>query len=199
MTTEDKILDAARAEFLQQGYAATRMRAIADKAEINKGLLHYYFKSKDALFIKVFESSFAELMQALGTAFSSDVCLFEKIDMAVDTYTAFFKKNPHLPAFVLHEVNRHPNSEFLKLREKGIKPPSELFFASVEEAIAEGLVRPEIKGDELLVNIISLMVFPVLSRPMTCVILSKTDLEYSKMMDQRAISIKQFIKKAIQQ
>ena len=34
---------------LNEAYDGARMRSISEKAEINKGLLHYYFKSKEAL------------------------------------------------------------------------------------------------------------------------------------------------------
>ena len=53
-TTEQKILDAAEVVFHEKGFDGARMQEIADKATINKGLLHYYFKSKDALFDAIF-------------------------------------------------------------------------------------------------------------------------------------------------
>ncbi len=56
--TEDRILKAARCEFLSKGYEGTRMRSIAERADINKGLLHYYFKTKDALLVHVFQETF---------------------------------------------------------------------------------------------------------------------------------------------
>lgn len=40
--------------FHEKGFDGARMQEIADKANINKGLLHYYFKSKDALFDAIF-------------------------------------------------------------------------------------------------------------------------------------------------
>ncbi|HEX2898201.1 MAG TPA: helix-turn-helix domain-containing protein, partial [Bacteroidia bacterium] len=56
--TEFRILEAARHIFQQKGFDGARMQEIADTAQINKGLLHYYFKSKDALFHKVFGIAF---------------------------------------------------------------------------------------------------------------------------------------------
>jgi len=44
--TEKKILEAAKAVFIEKGKDGTTMQAIADKAEINKALLHYYFRIK---------------------------------------------------------------------------------------------------------------------------------------------------------
>ena len=47
--TEKTILEAARKQFVQKGFAATRMQEIADEAGINKAMLHYYFRSKEKL------------------------------------------------------------------------------------------------------------------------------------------------------
>jgi AcrR family transcriptional regulator len=48
--TEADIIAAAREVFLEVGYDGARMQAIADRAGINKALLHYYYKSKEHLF-----------------------------------------------------------------------------------------------------------------------------------------------------
>ena len=45
LSTEEKILAAAREVFTKKGFAAARMQEIADAADINKGLLHYYFRN----------------------------------------------------------------------------------------------------------------------------------------------------------
>ena len=54
-TTEQNILNAAEKVFISTGYDGARMQAIANEANINKAMLHYYFKSKDMLFEKVFD------------------------------------------------------------------------------------------------------------------------------------------------
>ena len=46
----DHILDVAEELFARAGYAATTTRAIAARARVNVGQLHYYFESKRALF-----------------------------------------------------------------------------------------------------------------------------------------------------
>jgi len=44
--TETEILIAAKEIFQLKGMAGARMQEIADKAKINKALLHYYYRSK---------------------------------------------------------------------------------------------------------------------------------------------------------
>ena len=47
------ILDAAEQEFAEHGFHGTRMVAIAKRAGVTHGLLHYYFDSKDRLYEQV--------------------------------------------------------------------------------------------------------------------------------------------------
>ncbi|MDZ7635635.1 MAG: helix-turn-helix domain-containing protein [Bacteroidales bacterium] len=52
--TKEKIFLAASEIFEEKGHSGARMQEIADRAGINKALLHYYFRSKDQLFKAVF-------------------------------------------------------------------------------------------------------------------------------------------------
>ncbi|MFF3401498.1 TetR family transcriptional regulator [Streptomyces sp. NPDC002659] len=45
----DKIITAARRSFATRGYAATSMRAVAQDASVDPGLVHYYFRTKTGL------------------------------------------------------------------------------------------------------------------------------------------------------
>ena len=64
--TETEILIAAKEIFQQKGMAGARMQEIADKAKINKALLHYYYRSKQLLFEAVFKSAFSLLAPQLN-------------------------------------------------------------------------------------------------------------------------------------
>ena len=48
--TKDDICDAARRQFLTQGYQETTLRAIAAEAGVDPALINYYFGSKQGLF-----------------------------------------------------------------------------------------------------------------------------------------------------
>lgn len=47
--SKEKILEAARAEFSERGFDGARVDSIAKRAEVNKALIYYYFKSKEEL------------------------------------------------------------------------------------------------------------------------------------------------------
>lgn len=48
--TKEKILQAAKREFAEKGFAGTKLEAVARRAGVNKALVHYYFSSKEKLY-----------------------------------------------------------------------------------------------------------------------------------------------------
>lgn len=53
--TRERILDAAESLFIEHGFAATSVRAIATKAGVNLAATNYHFGSKKGLFSAVFQ------------------------------------------------------------------------------------------------------------------------------------------------
>src|SRR5579884_1995375 len=58
------ILRSAEHIFAERGLAGARIDAIAAAAGVNKALIYYYFKSKDALFLAVIEEHLKEFYGA---------------------------------------------------------------------------------------------------------------------------------------
>ena len=65
--TEKKILDASKKIFEAAGYDGARMQQIADEAGMSKASLHYYFRSKENLFERIFHETMEEFMKVLST------------------------------------------------------------------------------------------------------------------------------------
>ncbi|MBA3593598.1 MAG: TetR family transcriptional regulator [Pseudomonadota bacterium] len=62
--SQQAILLAARDEFAQHGLGGARVDRIAERADLNKRLIYYYFKSKDDLFLAVLEQAYADIRAA---------------------------------------------------------------------------------------------------------------------------------------
>ncbi len=56
--TRDAILHAARERFARRGYDRTRIRDVAADAGVDAALVHYFFKTKDGLFVAAMELPF---------------------------------------------------------------------------------------------------------------------------------------------
>jgi len=66
--SQQRILDAALAEFAAKGFAGARVDVIARAARINKRMLYHYFGDKEGLFREVLRRKIAERSAWLATA-----------------------------------------------------------------------------------------------------------------------------------
>ncbi|MDX1672709.1 MAG: TetR/AcrR family transcriptional regulator [Balneolaceae bacterium] len=162
--TEEKIFDAAKKVFQRSGYAGARMQDIADEADINKSMLHYYFRSKDKLFQAVLQERMRKFFPKIQQALGSDKPLDRKIEELVDTYYGIFKENPYLPSFVILEMNQHPARFREMVRSNMIEIPDR-FLDQIRNEVEKGNIRP-VDPRDFLINTIALCVFPFMARPM---------------------------------
>ena len=189
--TENEILIAAKEIFQQKGMAGARMQEIADKAKINKALLHYYYRSKQLLFEAVFKSAFSLLAPQLNKVLNDDSDLFEKIRKFTENYVSFVIKHPYLPNFVIQELNKNP--EFVqKLRSEKNFPSIEKFKLQVSDAIIQGIIKP-IEAEQLFINIISLNIFPFIGEPLLMTLVNVDKESYNKILENRKTEVAEFI------
>ena len=187
MTTEEKIFNAARIVFQKKGFAGARMQEIADEAGINKAMLHYYFKNKELLFQAVFMNAFSQLVPQINEIFNSRDSVFEKIRKFTHSYISFVILNPYLPPFVIQEMNNNP--EFvLSFLENENRPNPSVLISQIEKEIASGIIKP-INPKHLLMNLISMTVFPFAAQMMIKGMLQISDTEFNQMMEERKTSI----------
>ena len=190
--TEEKILDAARSVFLVKGFDGARMQEIADSAQINKGLLHYYFKSKDALFGKVFGIAFSMMMKRFGEILNADLPLFEKIENFCEMYISTISKNSYLPRFVINEMSKHPTSFIERIKSNFPFHDFVGFESQIEAEVKAGNIRP-IDPRHLIVNMLGMSVFPILAKPMIQMIMQMSEAEYKKFVEERKTEVASFI------
>ena len=189
--TETEILIAAKEKKKKKGMAGARMQEIADKAKINKALLHYYYRSKQLLFEAVFKSAFSLLAPQLNKVLNDDTDLFEKIRKFTESYISFVIKHPYLPNFVIQELNKNP--EFvLKLQSEKHFPSIEKFRLQVSDAIKQGIIRP-IEPEQLFINIISLNIFPFIGQPLLMALVNVDKDSYGKIIENRKTEVADFI------
>ena len=107
-SVEQEIFHTAEEVFHERGYDGARMQEIADRAGINKAMLHYYFRSKDRLFQTVFVAALGRILPHVVEPLASDLPLGLKIRRFVETYIDQLQRHPKIPGFVITELNRHP-------------------------------------------------------------------------------------------
>ncbi|HET9824983.1 MAG TPA: TetR/AcrR family transcriptional regulator [Chitinophagaceae bacterium] len=195
-STEEKIVAAARKVFVLKGLAGARMQDIADEAGINKALLHYYFRSKEKLFEMVFMEAAQKLFPKINFIFESNMPLFEKIEHFADEYISVMVENPYLPSFVLNEMNRDPDSFFKMLNDKFGFPDPSLFLKQIEKEIKKGTIK-RIDPVQLLMNMLSLCIFPFMARPIFRLRLGLDESQFRGFMERRKKEVPRFIIESI--
>jgi AcrR family transcriptional regulator len=196
ISTEQKILEAAEIIFHEKGFDGARMQEIADKATINKGLLHYYFKSKDALFEAIFDVAIRRMITNLNAILAMDNPLEEKIELMVDAYLNMLSRNAALPLFVINGLNKNPDKFIAKHLGGNLKNMFASFKSCVDKEVRAGKIRP-IDSRQLFMNILSMSIFPFLGRPMIQVVTGIDNKMFYQLMADRRTLIKDFIKLAL--
>jgi AcrR family transcriptional regulator len=191
-TTEQKILIAARTVFIRNGMMGARMQDIADEAGINKALLHYYFRSKEQLFEVIFMEAATKLFPRIRMIFESDAPLFEKIENFCEDYITIISENPYLPLFVFTEINRDPHSFMRKINGAIGFPKPAKFLNEIENEIKKGTIK-NISPLQLLINLLSMCIFPFVAKPLIQINLGIDELQFRSTMEQRKKDIPKFI------
>lgn len=167
-STEERILEAAVQEFMTKGYAGARTTAIAEAAGVTHAMLHYYFRSKDKLFDRIIESKIGTLRDIMLSSLGDpSIPLFDKIKNAIESHQDFIAANPELPRFMINEVLNRPDRMPMVIER--LKHHTPLVVESLQRQIDEyadrGLCR-RVDAGMLMLDIVSLNIFPFSARPM---------------------------------
>ncbi len=194
-STEKNILAAARKIFIEKGREGARMQEIADEAGINKALLHYYFRNKERLFQAVFLEVIDKFFPEVNALAGSEKSFFEVLRIFVDKYISLILENPHIPIFILHELNQKPGS-IAKLLGTRMLMMDQLA-GKIQKEIAAGIIRP-VDPRQVMINTISLCIFPFVARPIVSqVFFEGNQSAYQDFLIQRKNEIYQFVVNSI--
>jgi AcrR family transcriptional regulator len=191
-TTEARLLAAAKKVFTTKGLAGARMQDIADEAGVNKAMLHYYFRDKDKLFEMIFLEEAEKFFPKINNIFESDASLFEKITQFVNEYIDEMVANPYLPWFILNELNRDADQFLSKIWDMKHRPNPAKLLLQIEKEIKKGTIK-KINPLHLLMNLLSMTIFPFIARPMITRNLQMPAAQFDKMIQERRKEVPKFI------
>ena len=159
---EQIILEAAMDEFIAHGWTGARMQAIADRAGINKTLLHYYFRSKKNLYQRILYRVMKYFFgSVLGNIMESG-SFEEFLRVTIDTIVEESSRNPRLPMFLMQELSTGGKTARIMLREvlnEQEEPIITVMLEKVRKGIEEGVIRSVDPGQFILTLIGSCLYF----------------------------------------
>lgn len=186
--TEDLIKQTAKKIFFTEGRFNATTQEIADAAGVNRTLVHYYFRSRDLLFEKVWMEGQAEFREKLMEEPDQSLNFKGKIARFIDVWMAQAQKYPYLDAYLA--ANMHAG-DFLDNVAK-LRPDQETrrkaFLEEIENEMKAGAI-PEMDPAQFVLNLISLISYPLTMRPLIERSLSLTKKKYDALMKERKEAI----------
>ena len=194
MGAREDILKAATETFVEKGYAAARTQEIADKAGVNKAMLHYYFKTKEHLYDEtvraVFVGSFGPVLSRLAR---EDLTYVERVEAFIDGYIDSIARHPHLVGFVLHDLAAGGEKMISFLRETQITHDF-LHAAPAVKMLQEGIENGQIKAidpQQTIMSLLGMCVFFFFAEPVVRAGLGIEEVGKAELLEKRKRNIKQ--------
>lgn len=187
ISTEQRILAAAEHEFLEKGFSGARTSVIAEQAGVTHAMLHYYYRTKEKLFGRVLSDKLSSLAKIILIKFDENRPLDECIRGAVESHFDFICANPSLPRFMVCEV--FPNPALLDIVREKIGEVSGSTIRALQKKIdneaSQGKCR-WVDAMSMIIDIVSLNVFPILAIPMITRIGAEIrEIDINKLLEMR--------------
>jgi len=142
--SRDAILQAALAEFAQQGLAGARMDAIAASANVNKALLYYYFHDKESLYGAVLDRFFIHLTEQVMRELDNAAPLGERLLRYTRAHFDCVAESPHYARLFQGELmsaGRGGSPHLTRIAEQYIRPIAMRVTELLEQGSASGEFR----------------------------------------------------------
>jgi len=178
------ILNAALGEFSGNGLAGARLQAIADEVGVTKAMIHYYFGSKEKLFREVFTVAYQTVIGDLLKCLETDKPVFPKIEEFVQRAIERFHTDPALVDFITNSLNKYPGTTVPLMKEL-MDYDAAVFDKQLQEAASRYEIAA-IDSDQIVLNMLSLCMFPYSARVFMSELLHKDRKKaYLELLEQR--------------
>jgi TetR/AcrR family transcriptional regulator len=184
------ILKAAVKEFAREGVAGARTDAIARSAGVNKALLYYYFKDKEALYQAVLDDVFSGVRASVQAAISQQLPPRERLGAYVGAHFDYIASNPLYPRIVHAEflrAGRDP-SRLQRLAKQYFQP----IFVNIAALLREGEKSGDFRAVDpvhFIPSMVSVIVFYFITAPIMKVMVGRDPMSQESLAERRAAVI----------
>jgi AcrR family transcriptional regulator len=191
---EERILAAAMAEFAANGFHGARMQAIADTAQINKAMLHYYFRSKENLYHQIIRTGFQRIIGQVLEAWTGPGSLETRIEKIVDTYLDNYSRSPDLIKMVLHETiegGAHFKQAFKEM--SGVDFLPGISSSQILTLGAQDLGMNPMEKLHFIISVVGMCLISFISPPLIEALLDLDLTDFDQFIQQRRSAIKTIV------
>jgi AcrR family transcriptional regulator len=163
--TRRAILEAATAEFVNNGFAGASVNEIAARANVNKRMLYHYFGKKEELYIAVLERTYIALRTAQTQLKLGDAPPATAIETFILFTWNYYLQYPELLSLMTTENLLRGKYLARSERVRDLDTPLMAMLGDILTRGAEsGVFRPEIDPRQLYISIASLSAFFIATR-----------------------------------
>jgi TetR/AcrR family transcriptional regulator len=188
---EEKIKAAAKRVFVSKGFSGCTSREIAKEAGTNVALVNYYFRSKNQLFLLIYQSVTEDFFLSMVDVFSSKLSLKNKVSELIEREFEFLGRHPEIPVFVINEMERNKNA--------GIEPHVILSKLSTTGIFQEAIDAQE-KGTMRKVDLVSIIMLimsncqhPFMARLLNQQLNGLSDEQYKEQLSRHKEVVKEML------
>jgi TetR/AcrR family transcriptional regulator len=190
--TEQLIIDTARKIFLIEGRLHATTEDIGKAAGLPRTSVHYYFRTRDLLFKRVFTGALEDLTTRLNSVVDSSLPFDKKLDQYVETWLSHSILYPHLDTFVVTEII---NQQYVPVdKSAGVRMNN--FMKQIKKAMDDGILI-QMQPQHFVLNLFSLLRYPSVAAPLYKQLLGISDKQYHKLLSERkSVILRSLLKKA---
>jgi AcrR family transcriptional regulator len=149
----EEIISAAEAVFFNKGLAGATMDEVAEAAELSKGTLYLYYKTKEDLYLAVTMKGLDIMHDLFEEAVSTGEPSIKRIANLGEAYFEFFDKHRKffrmLYFFESPQFHSQVSPEMLQVCTENDRRIWDMVLDPIKSALAEGLLHPELSPMEV--------------------------------------------------
>lgn len=176
--TEQHIIDTAMHVFFTEGRLHATTQDIADTAQVNRTLIHYYFKSRDQLFDTVFERARLESIRETQSLLGAALPFRNKIEQFVEVFLLRLQTYPFLEISMTASIQ-----EGIYLNDKP-EVFMQQFITEVQQEMDKGTIQRS-NPVHFIMNLFSLVVYPFIVKPLNQHLFGLNEQEYENIVKER--------------
>lgn len=179
--TEELIKETAKKMFFTEGKFHATTQEIADEAKVNRTLINYYFRSRNNLINIIFDEAKMVSHEKSRAIFDRDKDIKDLIAEFIDDSLNTAIQYPYLETYIVTQMNKQDACVFER---NDMKEVTKAFLSRLEEEMENGRIN-KMERIQFLLNMISLINFPLTVRPLIQQNLDINDKDYKRILSER--------------
>lgn len=183
---ENEILEAAEKLFAEKGFKGATTTLIAAEAGVTHAMLHYYFRTKDQIFLKVLDTYTEEIRQDLKSIMVSEINDTDFMRKVIEISFDFFNEHNGQMSLFFEVCKERPEliKDYVDKLGKHIDPIIRSHQEKVSKAVAGGQIK-KITFIDLIIDIISVCAITPFLSPLLNNVLDLSEEQKKVFMEAR--------------